>query len=89
MKRGFNGTSRCILCKGVEESISHLLILCLFARTIWTQLLAQLNCYWKWEAGLVEEAASTWIAKIDKKLLTIPMRVLWGIWIHRNKATFE
>ena len=81
MKRGFNGPSTCILCKGAVESVSHLFIFCPFARTIWNQLMIDLNCFLKWEGVSVEEAVDGWISKLDNKLKTIPVRVLWGIWI--------
>ena len=89
MKRGYHGPSRCIMCKGVEELVSHLFILCPFSRTIWSQLLYELNCHLKWEGSSVEDVVAVWFSISDKKLKTIPVRIFWGIWIHHNKTIFE
>ena len=92
-KMGFEGPSRCILCKEAEENPEHLLYACKVSQECWRWLQSKLN----WTSPL----ASKWIDhllgwpknashKIYGKLWNIsPAIVLWEIWKERNRRLFQ
>lgn len=83
------GPSRCVLCKTKLESAKHLFIFCSFSRSIWSQLLTHLNLQGSWIGLSLEEEVEDWIQKHGKFFISIPVKVWWGIWLHRNKAILE
>lgn len=72
----------------VDESVTHLFICFPFTRSLWYQLMIHLNIQGSWMGGSLEEVVDDRVDRFGKNLLTIPVRVLWGIWIHQNKALF-
>lgn len=88
-KKRFMGPSRCVLCKIEMKIVNHLFIFCSFSRYLWSQLLSHLNLQGSWTRNSLEEAVEAWIKNYGSLFLTIPVRVWWGTWIHRNKVVFE
>lgn len=88
-KRGYLGSSRCVLCKTELESVRHLFIFFSFSRSIWCQLLKHLNLQGSWNGNFIEEAVEDWIDQQGKEFISILVRVWWGIWLHKNKTIIE
>lgn len=64
-------------------------MLCPFARSLCIQLMTHLNLQGSWIGVSLEEAVEDWVIHFGRSMITVLVRVWWGIWIHRNKAIFE
>jgi hypothetical protein len=49
LSKGWEGPSYCLLCTSGPESVSHILINCVFTRQVWSQILKVLNLRYDWE----------------------------------------
>ena len=89
-KRSFQGPGWCVICKRELESSCHLFLSCSFTTAVWREVssLVGFNC--QWEGVSVEAAWDSWWRRIThKKHKILPLLVIWGIWLARNKAIFE
>jgi hypothetical protein len=95
-KRGLPHSEICPLCDQAEETISHLLVGCVFARQVWVSIFQLL--------GIVQLAPdlfvghfSGWWRKVIravpkeacKGLNSLIILVAWEIWKHRNDCVFK
>jgi hypothetical protein len=95
-KRGLSHPTHCPFCDQESETIDHLLVGCVFARTFWYHLIAQINlrdlapqvgegCTMHWW-----QRSSDQLQGIAKKgfnfLITLG---LWTLWDHRNGCDFD
>ena len=89
-KRSFQGPSWCVLCKRELETSLHLFVTCCYSIEVWREVssLTGINCQWE---GVSIGAAwdSWWRRTTHKSLKMLPLLVIWGIWIARNKAIFQ
>ena len=92
-RRGLDHPKCCPFCDQHEESISHLLLDCVFASEVWAIVSAAANKpNWVPTAG---DNISQWCAKIGgsrrecKDTRTAPTLVLWMLWKHRNTIVFD
>ncbi|KAF5931258.1 hypothetical protein HYC85_032131 [Camellia sinensis] len=81
--------SVCPRSKEEDKSMEHLCFECIFSKHIWRP--SRLN--FNFEVGQstsVEDWMTNWF-KItpDDEVVIESIKVLWGIWLHRNKAVFE
>ena len=95
-KRGLNHPDKCPLCDQDEETINHLLVACVFARTFWYRLLRKLGLHslapipgshsfldW-WE----DTSGAVW-GLMRKAVNSLIMLGAWLIWKHRNRCVFD
>jgi len=88
-KRTFQGPGWCVLCKRDLESIHHLFLSCPFSLEVWKEcsILVGSPCQWSGESiGAAWE--DWWRRNTQQKLKFLPLLVIWGIWLARNKAIF-
>ncbi|PNT77314.1 hypothetical protein BRADI_1g61015v3 [Brachypodium distachyon] len=76
-----------------EETIDHLLFVCVVARIVWFQILSGWNEV-RWIPAQESTMASWWqnvqASRKDKKVIaTSAALVCWSIWKHRNEVVFE
>jgi len=89
-KRNFNGPGWCVLCKRAQESITHLFISCSFAVEVWKYCSSLVGGNLRWEGDLVGRAWDSWWRRTPlTKHKFLPLLVIWGIWLARNKAIFH
>ncbi|KAG5531062.1 hypothetical protein RHGRI_025876 [Rhododendron griersonianum] len=94
VRRGWQGTSVCTLCKHHSESLVHLFLLCDFVRPIWFGS----------DLGILipstpNHSISFWLGWLHNMghIMSLHSRsffskiscTLWCIWLARNKAVFE
>jgi hypothetical protein len=80
----------CPLCKGDNESNTHLFLFCSFSRKVWLELSSLLNQVVVWDGLNVELAWKSWLqTPVYKSIKALPLIVCWGIWLARNKAIFQ
>jgi hypothetical protein len=94
-RHGLQSDSTCALCSQEVESISHLLLGCVYSREIWYKVLRRFG----WLA--VVPTRSTWfalwwtatrrgIAKPRRKAFdSLAILVAWSIWLERNMRLFR
>ena len=87
-KRGFSGTSRCILCGISEETMFHLFVECGFIKDIWQTISKDLNLVSPWEGFQMEDCFQKWLKKKDNGN-EIPCFICWDVWKHINLVIFE
>jgi len=89
-KRSINGPGWCVLCKRAGESITHLFIECSFAAEVWKACSLLMGQEMRWEGESVGNAWDLWWRRTpQKKLKSLPLLIIWGIWLARNKAIFQ
>lgn len=80
---------QCPRCLEEEESVEHLYFQCPFAKHIWKGSQLGLD-FESWQSLLVQEWIEWWFRNPpDEQAIVEAIKVLWGIWIHRNKAVFQ
>ena len=92
-KMGFEGPSRCSLCREEEENAEHLLFSCKFSQECWRWLQRKLN----WSsplAGQWEDHLMGWPKEDPKKVYgklwnISPAIAMWEIWKERNRRIFS
>jgi ribonuclease HI/exonuclease III len=95
-KRGWEGPSRCPLCKTNEETPEHLLFECDYSREVWTHLLGEAlprlpssasDFLFNWQS------LSPFILHKKHLLKTVwmwvPKFACWKIWLERNNRIFN
>lgn len=97
-KRGIIGPSRCPICLQEEETMQHLFISCKGAANCWKQLAAVGRAEWNPNPSIVEviknwKKLCPWKSKkikLSQRIWnTLPLTLLWSIWIARNKKVFQ
>jgi ribonuclease HI len=92
-KFGFQGPSRCVLCKHNIEDVDHLLYRCPFSQSCWEWLRLKLG----WSSPLPKSFfkfligwPTNMVKGIYNKLWNIcPAIVSWEIWKERNRRIFQ
>ena len=87
-KRGFSGTSRCVLCGISEETMFHLFVERAFIKDIWQTISKDLNLVSPWEGFQLEDCFQKWLKKKDNGN-EIPCFICWEVWKHINLVIFE
>jgi len=69
--------------------VSHLFLFCPYAVEVWKECSALVGSPCVWSGASVGAAWEDWWRKTtSQKLKYIPLLVIWGIWLARNKAIF-
>eukprot|EP00253_Pinus_taeda_P036198 PITA_36198 len=88
--RFFIGPGRCPLCKADGESINHLFISCSVSFSIWGELVKMINIRVQWEPVSLDEVwRKRWNDHPDSNLRNLLPIFFWGVWLTRNKSTFQ
>jgi hypothetical protein len=61
LKRGWNGPNHCILCKSMEEFVSHIFIYCPYAGKVAEAIKHKLGANSNWSLGGLEDNFRTWM----------------------------
>jgi len=89
-KRSFQGPGWCVLCKQDLETSTHLFLACPFSIAVWTECLRLVGMNLRWEGHTVNSAWERWWRNApNANLKTLPLLVIWGIWLARNGAIFQ
>ncbi|KAD6455049.1 hypothetical protein E3N88_09755 [Mikania micrantha] len=88
------GSSMCLSCGMVDESVDHLLVTCVVARAIWWQICRWLKipCPTTFESveGLLDHVDTSGREKKMKKVMNLIFQTtLWRIWQTRNEKIFK
>ena len=78
------------MCKRELETTHHLFYTCCFSSEVWrvVSTLVGFNC--QWEGDSIGAAWDSWWRRTPQKQFKIlPLLVIWGIWLARNKAIFK
>jgi ribonuclease HI len=87
-QKGWEGPSRCQLCKHNTEDINHLFIQCTFTKLVWERIKTIQKYKKNWEGDTLSDCFNSWTE--DKSVSSILAALTcWYIWIERNKAIFE
>ena len=93
-RRGLPHQAACPFCDQEEETIDHVLLACVFARTVWAAIFVALGTP-SW-IPTAQETLVEWA--VDKRgsnnvntkdLRTIFALTWWELWKHRNAIVFE
>jgi hypothetical protein len=91
--RGLPHPARCPLCDQDEESIQHLLVSCVLARQVWTEILQRLGLVTVAPQPSVTRFSSWWclaLKNIPKEMRkgfnSLVILVAWEIWKHWNEC---
>lgn len=91
-KMGFEGPSRCVMCKTQEESVDHLLLNCPFSARIWWWLCAKLGWLTAPPNGIVS-LFQGWPIRLKDGILNplweiSPSSLIWELWKEQNRRIF-
>jgi hypothetical protein len=94
--RGLDHPDQCPLCDQEIETIDHLLVSCVFARSYWFRLLGQVNLQ-DFTPQVHEENTMLWWKRCGVQLHGIAKKGLnslislglWIRWNHRNACVFD
>lgn len=96
-KRGIMGPSRCPNCCRLEETMQHLFIECPVASECWKKMASMGEAPWEPQTTIAEtiykwRKKCPWRDKRSKMTQrvwnTIPLTLLWRIWLARNGKVF-
>jgi len=93
-KKGFNGPSRCCLCKNEEETQNHLLINCIFTRKLWIDA-RKIFCKSETLPRDINAIIFQWHKEnfqckvVRRAWGLIAGFVLWMVWKERNRRIFQ
>ena len=86
-RRGLPYPDACLFCDQHEETLDHIELTCVFARTIWRTLCTTIGKpAWTPEG---HETLVAWCADKPKSMCVIITLVLWELWKHRNRVVFD
>eukprot|EP01018_Ginkgo_biloba_P013953 Gb_06775 [translate_table: standard] len=90
LKRGKEGLGICFLCRESVEYVLHILVKCHFSKEVWSAVGSLGRCL-VWDGNSLEEAWNTWFKSHDtpSEMITLPLHVMWGMWITRNEDIFK
>jgi hypothetical protein len=86
--RGWEGPSRCILCKTANESTLHVFFHCPFVRAIWTVLQSALKIIFPWSGSSIQDCMRIWFKENNTHKLTL-IHLCWRVWKARNEELFQ
>jgi ribonuclease HI len=86
--RGWEGPSRCILCKSASETTLHVFIHCSFIRAIWSNLSTALKFTSLWSGTSIQGCFRSWIMDNNNHKM-LPVHLCWQVWKARNEAIFK
>ena len=93
-RRGLPHQDACPLCDQEDETINHVLVTCMFARSTWAVVCEALGKP-EW-TPMVHDSLHTWLRDKQgplnlwrKDLHTIFILTLWELWKHRNAIVFD
>jgi hypothetical protein len=94
-RKGLPHPAACPFCDQVEETVDDLLVVCVFSRQVWFNVLQQFNLqilapqtdpsFFDWWAA----ASSRVDGQVQKGLNSIIILAAWSIWKHRNRCVFD
>lgn len=86
--RGIEVDIACKVCGGFEDSNMHILLFCVFARSVWSIILPNFDDYLD---GLEDNATCFDVLAyaIQNKILEIVGCTMWNLWKNRNRACFD
>jgi hypothetical protein len=88
MAKGWEGPSRCYLCKCEIENTDHIFIHCNFIKSVWDRLATILKFKLCWKGRNFSDCMQSWVN--EKKVpLLVAAHTCWYTWIERNRAIFE
>ena len=92
-RRNFHGPSRCVLCRGEEETVNHLLVHCVWVSSLWQLGLSLMGVCWV-QPRKVHDVLVAWKRRMKKGLAfgvwkLIPLAIWWSVWKERNRRIFE
>jgi len=89
-KRNLHGPGWCCLCKSEEETTIHLFMHCRVMAEVWKECSILLGTQFRWSGTTLEEAWKDWIShSAYHETISLPLIVIWGIWIARNSFIFK
>lgn len=92
-RRGLPHQAQCPLCDQLPETVDHLLVACVFTRTVWHKVWTA----WgkpEWTPGADDRLVS-WSSTLhhdeqsSKDLHSVLLLVMWETWKHRNSIVFD
>eukprot|EP00253_Pinus_taeda_P010169 PITA_10169 len=96
--RGFCGPSRCSLYQDVEESTTHLILICKFSIQVWRELMEYWNSKFKLPATILN-LFGTWKSRypgpppknkgIKAAWASLLKICCWQLWLERNSKVFR
>jgi hypothetical protein len=86
--RGWEGPSRCILCKSANESTLHVFFNCPFVRAIWTVLQSALKITFPWSGSSIQDCMRIWFKENNTHKLIL-IHLCWRVWKARNEELFQ
>ena len=86
MKMGFEGPSRCLLCKNNSKTDEHILFSCPFARNCWSWLCNNLNWHSAFQNNLLDHLKS-WPKKGSSKIYNNLWRISPSILLSKTCFT--
>lgn len=92
-KRGWQISSRCVMCEQEAKVNDHLFLHCKTTMNLWNMFLAMLGVNW-WMPGTTKELLNSWIGIGNRQKeghwwTTIPACIWWTLWKERNSRYFE
>ena len=89
-RKGREGPGRCYLCNLESETNLHIGVDCKLTQSVWYELEVKLHKSNLWAGDSVSLCLKNWFIRDDTKLIkSLPILVLWFIWLARNKCCFE
>lgn len=93
MKRGFQLSPRCFLCKEEVETVNHLFLHCRTRNQIWRTFTGMKGLNWVMPRK-IEQALKIWssyanIVFYKDRWKMIPACIWWSVWTERNLRCFQ
>lgn len=92
-RKGFILPSICLLCYQEVESVSHLLLHCLFSREIWGGIMRDFGISLVFPMDLMALLTGwriTALSALGRRFWRlVPTAVCWAIWSERNSRVFD
>jgi hypothetical protein len=86
--RGWEGPSRCHLCKNDSENTDHLFIHCPFTKSVWNKINSIKNYKQEWGGSNLDDSLSKWTKNRSASTSLAPL-ICWFVWLERNAMIFE
>ena len=93
-RRGILTANKCLMCDEEEETVTHLFILCPFARVVWHGFILEIRT-----SDLNHSIAKQWISNciitsknLEQNIMNFLQSlftILWSIWNHRNMVLHQ
>lgn len=86
-RRGLDHPEHCLLCDRDEESVNHLLIQCVFSRSVWFSVLSMVHLPQSSPPGLSEPTYCDAILQPEWQLLMLECTGTWDLVPHPHIVT--